>query len=160
MNSDLLAPIVNFGVVAFVLIYFGRKPFVDLLASRSQTLATEIRGAEAEGNEALGQLAQWETKWKGGEAEAAQIQSDAEKRMRALRATILAAAEKQAVRVVEETRLVGQSEAGKGRETLQQQVALKSVAMAREFLSAHVADKDRHQLVAEYLELVKDGSAR
>ncbi len=156
----LLAPIVNFSVVAFVLIYFGRKPLAQMLAARSTSLATEIRGAEADEKEASAQLAQWEAKWNGSAAEAKQAQVDAQTRIASLKETTLATAKKQAERIVKEANAVGQVEATKGRETLQREIVRKSVSMAKDFLGAHVGDKDRHQLVAEYVELVNDGSAR
>ncbi len=160
MDTLLIAPIFNFALVAFILIYFGKKPFADMLAARSSGLATFIQGAEAEAKEANAQLAQWESKWNGAAAEAKQAQADAEIRTEAFRAATLVSGKQQAERIVHEAGAVGQAEATKGRDTLEKEIVRKSIAMANDFLGAHVGEKDRHQLVAEYVELVNDGSAR
>lgn len=159
-SAQFYAPIVNFAVVLLVLFYFGRKPFAEAVASRSADLAKAIRGAEAEAKEAQALLSTWEAKAKGSQAEAKQNFEDAQKRSSALSATTVVNARKQAERIVQEAKLIGQTEANKGRATLQQEVVRKSIAMATDFLGAHVGDKDRHQLVTEYVELVGNGSAR
>jgi F-type H+-transporting ATPase subunit b len=154
------APYVNFLVVMAILIYFGRKPLADMLVARSSDIAKAIRGAEAEASEANAALKVWESKWSSSAAEAKQNLEDTHKRAATLRESTLANARKQATRIVQEAGLVGQTEANKGRETLQKEIVRKSITMANDFLSAHVGEKDRHQLVTEYVELLGNGSTR
>ena len=59
MSGVVLASIFNFGVVAFILYYFGKKPFLNFLATRSETVGAQIVEATQLSESAAIELKKW-----------------------------------------------------------------------------------------------------
>jgi F-type H+-transporting ATPase subunit b len=60
--APYLAQLINFGVLAFVLVRFGRKPLVEALAKRKEGLTREIEHAQKLRHEAEQRLQQYEAR--------------------------------------------------------------------------------------------------
>jgi len=156
---ELAPAIVNFSAVVFILWYFGRKPTMTFLATRSDTVANTIREAEAQYRESEKSLKEWQRNRDASEAHAKTQFEEAKAAMVRQRESALAAAKTEAERVKRESRLVGQSELAKAKELLQREVVLKSVQVAQGYLAGHLSDKDRQKLVSEYVEILGNGTA-
>jgi F-type H+-transporting ATPase subunit b len=159
MMTEIVAPLVNFAVVVFILVKFGRQPLRDFLAARSKQIADAMREAEKESTEAKHQLAEAEKNWRASQANAQRFVEDAKSSIIRFREHALAAAKQEAERVRKEASLVETTERLRARRSLQQEVARKSVAMAGQYLQTHLGEKERHKLVTDYVEIVQNGTA-
>ena len=150
----IIPAIVNFLAVVFILWYFGRKPLAAFLVERSETIAASIREAEKQSAEAEKVLGEWQRNWESSEAHAKTQLEEAKVALVRYRETALVSAKSEAERVKKESRLVGQSEISKAKAQLQKEVVEKSVQMAQAYLAGHLSDKDKQNLVTEYVEIV------
>ena len=78
--GDWLPRLVNFGIIAAVVIYFGRKPIRDFFAGRSAEIAKSIQDSKETRERAVAALAEMEKKVKDFEAETARMIADAQAR--------------------------------------------------------------------------------
>ena len=115
--AEIIAPIVNFLVVVFVLWYYGRKPISDYLATRSANIAQQIAEGEKQFSEAEKKLVHWESSWKGAKGLAEEQMSDAKVTATKLREKTLAAAAAESERIAKDAKIVSASEAVRARKT-------------------------------------------
>lgn len=157
--AEIWAPIVNFFVVAFILGFFGRKPFLVFLQSRSEAVGASISEAENLAKESSVFLSTWESNWNSSAQHISNMKRDAEEALKRFRADTLVHAEKETVRIKREAEMLTQTEMARAKHLLQRELVSGSFRATRQYLSSNVEDKDRHKLVAQYLEKVTNGKA-
>lgn len=158
MSVDILAPLVNFGVVVFVLVYFGRKPFVDFFAARSVSVSSEMKEAEASSKESLAEFAKWKKSSSEKEQHVKQMEDDAKATIAKLKERTLEHASLEAARIKRDAELMAKSESLKASEQLQREVVAGSLEVAEKYLSQSLPPKDKAKLLEQYVELVQNGS--
>ena len=157
-TSTIIASILNFAVVVFVLTYFGRKPFAQFLISRSESLKSSIGEAEKFAKEAQVELSKWEANWKSAESHAKKNEMDAKESLKKFQERTLADARHEAERIKKDAALMGDSETSKAKRALQTEVARHSVELAQLHLGEHLAAAEKHKMVSEFVELVGHGA--
>jgi len=155
----IFSSIFNFLVVVGILWYYGRKPTLEFFANRRNTIESAIRGAENQYAQAESALKVWEQKWSNSQTEANQLRSDAKERAEIFRKRTLESANLEAERIEKDAQLLGKGEVLRAKRTLQREVAERSIRMAEKFLEGHLDERDRHKLVADYMEIVGHGQA-
>src|SRR5919108_3752085 len=78
--GDWLPRLVNFAIIAGVVIYFMRKPVRDFFKNRSAEIAKSMEESKAARERAIAALAEMEKKIKELEAETARMVADAKER--------------------------------------------------------------------------------
>lgn len=155
----ILASIFNFLVVLFLLWKFGRKPAVQMVQTRSQTLAEMIAESEKQYQEAEKLLSESEAAWKESSAHAKARFEEAKGNMDRLRNEVIQTSETQAIRIREEAKRTAQSEVEKARQTLRKEIFEMSFQAAIRFLQKSLTEEDRKKTVAEFVHDVGDGVA-
>jgi len=155
----VLASIFNFALVLFIFWYFGRRPIASFLLDRSEIVATALKDAEEQSKSAGALLELWTKNWRASESHAKQQFEEAKAAVVRIRESTLASAHAEAERVRRETELVGKTEVSRIKKHLRQELVERSVRMARAYLEGNLTEKDKHKLVAEYVERVSDGPA-
>lgn len=159
MEQDvIIASVLNFSVVVFVFVFFGRKPFGNFLMTRSQSLKTEIEEAEKVVSEARAELATWENNWSQATAHAQKNQQDSENSLKRFKEKTIAQANHEAERIKKEAELMSSGESVKARRTLEREAIESSVELAELYLGEHLPVQDKHKLVTEFVELVNNGA--
>lgn len=159
MNTDVIAPIVNFTAVVGFLGYFGRKPFADFLKARSESIQKLIEDSQKESKAVFTELATLESLVAGKEAAARTNLEEAKTNLVKFREKTLESATTEAGRIVKEGQMLGQGELAKKRDALQNEISERSIKLAEKFLGEQLESKDREKLVGEYVELVRNGKA-
>lgn len=131
-----------------------RKPLAEFLVSRSDALSKEIREAEAEAKKSAADLAHWEGKMQASKEEVAQHEADVRAQLEKQKAESATWTASEIERIGKESELVAESEKNRAKAGIQREVAHRSLAAARAYIEGHVSEKDRKQLVNEYLEIV------
>lgn len=157
--AELLPPIVNFLAVVSVFVIFGRKPFAALLASRSETIYKEMGEADKAFTEASQAFSQWEENDRDKEAHAKQELEDTKSVLTRHKEKTLSAAKNEAERIQREAKMMGTNEVTQAKESLQRELAEKSIQLAEEFLGKQLERKEKEKLVSEYVELVGSGAS-
>jgi len=151
--------LVNFIVVVIVLVKYTRQPLMDFLRNRSVTLATQMQEASELSASAERELGEWKGKWKDAEAIAHRHFEDTKQTVQKFREQVLAHARTESSRILRDAKVVGESESQKAEQSLRHELVHSSVKVARNYLTHHLEDKDRLNLVTEYLETVPNGHA-
>ncbi len=155
--AEALPNILNFGIVVFILGYFGRKPFLDTLSMRSTSIGNHVKEATDQAAQAQTFLSEWETSWKNAEAHTATMKREAEESIQRQREKAMASARTEATRIQRETELVAKSEGQRAKHNIQKEIAGRSITLAQEFLARQLSEKDQKKLVIDYVEGVKNG---
>ena len=151
---DLLWRTTNFVALAFILVFFLKKPFADGLSARREGIkdqleALESRKAEAElmYQEAAAKLARLDEEVEGIIAEAVK-QGEAEKEK------IIADAERNAGDIQRQAEMAGAHELALAKTRLKAESAEQAVLLAEELVKKNIQPADQSRLVELSLEKV------
>jgi F-type H+-transporting ATPase subunit b len=149
---DMLARVVNFGLLAGTLVYLLRSPIAGYLGRRSDDIRGDLVHAAESRDEAARQIAEIDRKMAAlpGELEALRVQgareiADEEERIRAA-----AAAERD--RLLEQARRDIDRQVKVAERDLVAHAAALAVGVAGERISRTITDQDRQRLVDRYVE--------
>ncbi len=155
--AETLAPILNFIVVVSVFFFGGRKLFLAMLKSRSESVQKEMGEAEAAYSEASKFFNESESNSRNREANAKRELDEAQSSLARLKERTLAAAKTEAERIQREAKMMGSNEVDQAKELLQRELALKSIELTESFFGKQFDAKEKAKLVNEYVELVGNG---
>lgn len=154
--TEVIAPVVNFSVVAAVLYFGARKGVLGMLSGRAETVRKEISEAETLFGQASKSLSENESNHKNREANAKREMDDAKTTVTRHREKTMATAKTEAERIKREAKMMGSNEVESAKRLLQTELAEKSLEMASIYLDKHMEPKDKNKLVQEYVDLVKN----
>lgn len=152
--SHIIAPIVNFLLVAAILYKLAGKKLVAFFAARSEEVKKEIGEAEKMAAEAGAQFKTWETSWKSRDALARQQEEEAKAAVIRMKEKQIASAHHEAERIKKEAQMAATTETLRAKQELSRELVHQSVGVAKSYLKDHLDDKEKHKLVSDYVELV------
>jgi F-type H+-transporting ATPase subunit b len=149
--GDWMPRLVNFAIIAFIVVYFSRKPIRDFFANRSAEIAKAMRDSHEARERAVAALADLERKVKEMEAETGRMVADAQAR-----------GEKDKQALVEEGRKVVQDvqaqvkqgidmELNKAKTALAAEASLLSLDLAEGSIKQKINSQDHERVVKEYI---------
>lgn len=130
-QAHLLALFVNFGIIVFVVVWFGGKALPGLLRNRNQSIQRALDEARAASQEANRRLAEIENRLRQLDVEIGRMQANAEKEAEAEEARIKAATEEDIRKVVEAAEQEIAAAAKLARRELTSYTADLAIALAR-----------------------------
>ncbi len=151
---DLFWRIVNFAVLAFLLVYFLGKPVVSGLSGRQKGIKEELEDLQNKRDEAERSYKDFEVRLAG-----------MEKEMEAIVEKAIALAETEKVRILKEAELAAedikrqataavQAEFADAKRALRNEVAEQAAAMAEELIVKNLTIEDQVAITEQYLERV------
>jgi F-type H+-transporting ATPase subunit b len=146
--------LMNFVVLAGVLVFILRKPVSQALSSRIKDIKEQLESLEVQKTEAEKQLAQYNEKLSQLESEAEKIVDDYIKQGNEAKAKILKEAERTAEKLQAQARRNIEHEFDKAKQKLQQEVVESSLQKAEESLKKEITAQDQDKLVDEYIDKV------
>jgi len=149
--NDFLFRVLNFGIMAVVLIKLLRKPLSKYFASRREDIQKMLDDLELKKKEAEQRCVEYKNKLLALEEETGKIVSEYIQEGEIERQKILATAERQAEYIKEQTQLSIQQEVKAARESLQKEVSELSVAAAEEILRKNMQAEDQERLVQDFM---------
>ena len=149
--GDWLPRLVNFAIIAGVVVYFMRKPAQDFFKNRTAEITKALQESKEARERAVAALAEMERKVKDLEAETARMVVDAQTR-----------SEKDKLALIEEGRKVAQEvqvqvkqgidiELQKAKTTLATEASLLSLDLAEGMIKEKIGSKDHERIVKEYI---------
>jgi F-type H+-transporting ATPase subunit b len=123
-QAHLVAMFLNFAIIVFVVVWFGRKALPGILRKRNQSIQSALEEARAASQEANRRLAEIENRLRQLDVEIGQMQANAEKEAEAEEVRIKSAAAEDIRKVVE---------------AAEQEIAA-AAKLARRELTSHTAD--------------------
>ncbi|MEE3331242.1 MAG: ATP synthase F0 subunit B [Myxococcota bacterium] len=146
--------IVNFVLLAAVLVYVGRKPMQEMFASRREEIAGDIDRASALLEEAESRNAEWQKRLADLDAELESIRVTARQRAEEEGERILAEAADGAERIRRDAVAAVEHELRRAQEQLREEAANLSTELATGILDREVGDSDRDRLMDEFISRV------
>lgn len=146
-----LASILNFGLLAFVIFRFGKKPLQEALSARKKTMMAEIDNAQRLKAEAEKRLSDYEDKLQNLDETLEQMKADYAAQSEAERKHVLAEAEERRVRMRRDVEFRLEQELKAAKQLLLAEAVEKAVVAAEEILKKKVSGDDQSRTADEYL---------
>ncbi|HYU47940.1 MAG TPA: ATP synthase F0 subunit B [Terriglobales bacterium] len=155
-QAHLVAMVLNFAIIVFVVVWFGRKALPGMLRDRNESIQRALEEARAASQEANRRLSEIENRLRQLDVEIGQIQVHAEKEAEAEEGRIKSAAEEDIRKVVEAAEQEIAAAAKLARRELTSHTADLAIALARKQI--HVDSKTDQVLVRNFAsKLSQDG---
>lgn len=146
--------LMNFAILAAVLVFILRKPISQALRSRIKSIQEQLENLEIQKVEAEKRLIQYNEKLSQLENEAAKIVDDYIKQGNEARAKIIKEAEQTAEKLQAQARRNIEHEFDQAKQKLQQEIVESSLQKAEESLKKEITAQDQDKLIDEYINKV------
>ncbi len=152
--GDWLPRLVNFAIIASVVVYFARKPVRDFFANRTAEIAKAIQESHEARERAVAALEDMERKIKDMEAETGRMVADAQTRSEKDKQSLIEEGKKVAQEVQTQVKQGIESELHKAKTTLAADAALLSLDLAEGMIKDKISNQDHERIVKEYISKV------
>jgi F-type H+-transporting ATPase subunit b len=149
-----LASVLNFGLLAFILARFGRKPLLEALQKRKQSIMQEIDNASRLKEEAEQRLDDYEEKLERLEETLAELKAEYAAQAVIEQKNVLAEAEERRARMRRDAEFRVEQELKAARAMLLQEAVQNAVAAAEGMLRQRLAKADLDRLADDYLQTI------
>ncbi len=149
--------VMNFAVLAIVLVYVLRKPLSQALGARIKGIKSQLEDLEARKAEAEKKLAEYNEKLSQLEKESEKIVEDYIKQGHEAKARILKEAESAAEKLQTQAHRNIEHEFKQAKLKLQEEIFETSLVKAEEIIKGKISGEDQDRLVNDYLRKVETG---
>jgi F-type H+-transporting ATPase subunit b len=149
--GDWLPRLVNFAIIAAVVVYFGRKPVRDFFANRSAEIAKAIQESHDARERAVAALTDLERKIKEMEAETGRMVADAQARGEKDKKELVEEGKKVAQDVQAQVKQGIESELHKAKAELAAEASLLALDLAEGKIKQKINSQDHERIVKEYI---------
>jgi len=153
--GEILKQVINFAILAGVLVYFLRKPLASFLMERSDLLRKAIDDAAKARSEAAEKLSAIEARVARLSGEIAQMNAKMDAEADAEAQHIRETATAEIARIRAQAEFSGEQEVKKAREELRKEASLLSARAAEELVRRTLSPEDQERLVRENLEKIE-----
>jgi len=153
-TGDWLPRLVNFAIIAAVVIYFMRKPVRDFFKNRTVMIAKAMQESKDTRDRAIAALTEMERKIKDLESETKRMIAEAQTRGEKDRQALVEEGKKVAQDVHDQVKLGIEIEVQKAKTALTAEAALLALDLAEGRIKDKIADKDQERIVKEYISKV------
>lgn len=155
-NLPDLATIVNFLVLATVLVLLLKKPLQGFLASRSDGIRLNVEESEKLQQEVLTMVKTFETKLAKLDDEIKSLLADARAEGEKQKLIILERAERMSAQIIENAKNSATREITLQKTNLQKELMTKVIEEAMKNLKSKVTEKDHEQFTKTFIEQIGD----
>jgi len=149
--GDWLPRLVNFAIIAGVVVYFMRKPAQDFFKNRSVEIAKALQESKEARERAVAALVDMERKIKDLEAETARMVAEAQARSEKDKHALIEEGRKVAQDVQAQVKQGIDIELQKAKTTLAAEASLLSLDLAEGMIKEKIGGKDHERIVKEYI---------
>jgi F-type H+-transporting ATPase subunit b len=149
--GDWLPRLVNFAIIAGVVVYFTRKPVRDFFKNRSVEIAKAIQESKEARERAVAALAEMERKIKDLEVEAGKMVAEAQSRGEKDRQALIAEAKKMAEDIQSQVKQGIEVEVQKAKTALAVEASVLSIDLAEGKIKEKISKQDQERIVREYV---------
>jgi F-type H+-transporting ATPase subunit b len=149
--GDWLPRLVNFAIIAGVLVYFARKPIRDFFQNRSLEIAKAMQESKEARERAVAALAEMERKVKDLESETNRLIEDARARGEKDRQALIEEGKKMVSDIDAQVKQGVELEVQKAKNSLQAEASSLAVDLAEKSIKEKIGPKDHERIVKEYI---------
>ncbi len=148
---DMIIRVINFSILAFLLVKFLSKPIADFFSARSETIRGRLDTLKAERNEARSVLQEYTEKYETIEEEIARAKTEATEEMEMERKKILEEAGRTAEDIVHHAQETIKQEMIKAKAELHAEAVDLSLDLAEGLIHKNITDEDQRRFAEEYI---------
>lgn len=152
--KDFSWRVLNFGLMAVLLVYLLTKPIRNGLAGRREGIEKALSDAVAARIAAEAKFAEYDAKLSKASAEIEEMSTAIRREGELERERILANAQELAQKITAEAEKTAESEILRARTELRQEASRLAIALAEELLKKQITAGDQQRLVDEYVSKV------
>ncbi len=149
--GDWLPRLVNFAIIAGILVYFMRKPVRDFFKNRSAEIEKSLRESQEAREKAVAALAEMERKVRELEAEVRAMVADAQARGEKDKAALLEEGKKASKDIQEQVKAGIDIEVQKAKADLAVEASLLAVDLAEGKIKSKIGKQDHERIVKDYI---------
>lgn len=149
--GDWLPRLVNFAIIAGVVVYFTRKPIRDFFRNRSVEIAKAMQESKDARERAVAALAEMERKVKDLQAEMDRMVEDARIRGEKDKQVLVEEGRKMVTDIDAQVKQGVDLEVQKARTSLQAEASTLAVDLAEKSIKETISAKDHERIVREYI---------
>jgi F-type H+-transporting ATPase subunit b len=149
--GDWLPRLVNFAIIASVVVYFSRKPIRDFFANRSAEIAKAMQDSREARERAVAALADLEQKVKEMEAETGKMVADAEARGEKDKKALIEEGRKVVQDVQAQVKQGIDSELHKAKAALAAEASRLALDLAEGKIKQKISSQDHERIVKDYI---------
>ncbi len=152
--GDWLPRLVNFAIIAGVLVYFLRKPARDFFKNRSAEIEKALKESQEAREKAVAALAEMERKVRELETEVRSMVADAQVRGEKDKAALIEEGKKASKDIQEQVKAGIEIEVQKAKADLAVEASLLAVDLAEGKIKSGISKQDHERIVKEYISSV------
>jgi F-type H+-transporting ATPase subunit b len=146
-----LASLINFGLMAFVVYKYGKKPLAESLAKRKATIMGDIDTATKLKEDAESRLEEYEEKLENIQEKLEEVRAEYAAQAEIEKKRVLAEAEERRVRMRKDAEFRIEQELKAARAELLREAVVNSVAAAEALVEKQIASRDQDRMANDYL---------
>ena len=149
--KDWLWPVVNFSILMFILIFFGKKPLGDFFKGRTALIEKSIKEAAEAKALAEKTLAEVKSRLSNTDAEIAKIVEAARKSGEKEKEAIIAEGEHMKEKIIEQAKANIDFELQKAKESIKSEASLLALELAEKQLKEKLGQSEQETLIDDYI---------
>ncbi|MDA8101226.1 MAG: ATP synthase F0 subunit B [Nitrospiraceae bacterium] len=149
--GDWLPRLVNFLIIAGVIVYFMRKPAVDFFKNRSLEIEKAMKGSKEARDQAVAALAEMERKIRDLESETKALIADAQARGEKDKAALVEEGKRMSKEIQEQVKSAMEIEVAKAKADLAVEAAGLAVDLAEGKIKSSIGKQDHERIVKDYI---------
>ena len=152
--KDWLPRLINFGIIAIVVVYFMRTPIRDFFKNRSVEIAKAMQESKEAKERAVAALQEMESKIKDLEAETGRMVAEAQARGEKDKQALIEEGKKMMLEIQDQVKQGVNVEVQKAKAELAIEAALLSIDLAEGKIKEKISGQDHERIVKEYISKV------
>lgn len=153
--SDLIAPAVNFAILAGGIFYFVKQPTVQFVKERHLTFKKDLEEVQGQLKDAQAKYTEYDRKLSALDQEVKELYQDLQKEMETTKITLITNARKAAEGIVTDARATSESLVEEFKQQLRNDVSKQVLARAETHLRSRLTGDERARIVKDFSKQVE-----
>jgi F-type H+-transporting ATPase subunit b len=154
--KDWLWPVINFAILAFILVFFGRKPAQEYFKKRTELIEQSLKEAKEAKELAQKTLDEVRARLNSTDQEIEQILDAAKKSGEREKSEIVAEGERLKEKIIEQAKASIDFELQKAKEKIKSDAALMALELAEKQIKDKLGKKEQEALVDDYIKRLEE----
>ncbi|GBD97119.1 MAG TPA: ATP synthase F0 subunit B [Nitrospirae bacterium] len=149
--KDWQWPVINFALLVFILVFFGRKPIGEFFKKRTELIEKSLKEASEAKEFARKTLNEVKERFKNTDSEIEQIIEAARKSGEKEKEAIIAEGERLKEKIIEQAKAGIDFELQKAKEKIKSEAALMALELAEKQIEERLGGKEQEALIDDYI---------
>jgi len=154
--KDWLWPVINFAILLFILVFFGRKPLSEFFKKRTEMIEQSIKEATEAKEIANKTLEEVRERLNNTDTEIEKILESARKSGEKEKEAIIADGHKLKEKIIEQAKSNIAFELQKAKETIKTEASLMALELAEKEIKEKLGKKEQEALINDYIKRLED----